>query len=89
MSKEKGPTPKEIIAARNSAHLTQTEAATLVHNKLRAWQRWEAGDRTMPAAVWELFQIKGKAKRKTERRTGKPLTRPSSSEKHAEEKSSS
>jgi putative transcriptional regulator len=63
MPKEEGPAPEEIIAARHAAKLTQTEAATLVHSKLRAWQRWEAGDRIMPAAVWELFQIKTKRKR--------------------------
>jgi putative transcriptional regulator len=63
MPKESGPTPEAIIAARTAAKLTQTEAATLIHSKLRAWQRWEAGDRQMPAAVWELFKIKTKTKK--------------------------
>jgi len=30
----------------------------LVHVALRTWQQWEAGDRRMPPAAWELFCIK-------------------------------
>ena len=56
------PTPSEILAARQAAGLTQTQAAGLVGVKLRAWQYWEAGERTMPASAWELFQIKTKAR---------------------------
>ena len=52
------PTPKELLAARKEAGLTQTQAAGLVGVKLRAWQYWEAGGRVMPASAWELFQIK-------------------------------
>ena len=37
---------------------TQKEAAALVHVSLRAWQLWEAGDRKMPPAAWELCAIK-------------------------------
>ena len=58
MPKEEGPTPQAIIAARHSANLTQTEAAAVVHTTCRVWQRWEAGDREMHPAFWELFQIK-------------------------------
>lgn len=38
--------------------LTQTEAAALIWCSLRAWQQWEAGDRRMHAAFWELFTAK-------------------------------
>ena len=37
---------------------TQKEAAELVHVTLRAWQLWEAGERKMPAGIWELCVIK-------------------------------
>lgn len=52
------PQPAEIIARRTAAGLTQTQAANLVYVMLRAWQRWEAGDREMSAAHWELFCLK-------------------------------
>lgn len=52
------PTPSEILAARKAAGLTQTQAAKLVGVTLRAWQYWEAGERTMPTSAWELFLIK-------------------------------
>ena len=52
------PSPEEIRAARKTAGLTQTAAANLLHTTCRVWQQWEAGDRAMHAAFWELFQIK-------------------------------
>ena len=52
------PSPEEIRAARQSAHLTQTQAAALIHKQRLAWARYEAGDREMDPALWELFQIK-------------------------------
>jgi len=52
------PTPAAIRAAREAACLTQTQAATLVHSGLRAWQKWESGERRMDGAHWELFCIK-------------------------------
>ena len=52
------PRPEEVRAAREAAHLTQTEAGLLVHSELRTWQQWEAGDRRMHPAIWELFRIK-------------------------------
>lgn len=30
----------------------------MIHCGLRAWQKWEAGDRKMHPAMWELFQMK-------------------------------
>jgi putative transcriptional regulator len=67
------PKPEQIIAARTAAKLTQTAAAELVSVTLRAWQYWEAGDREMSAAMWELFQIKAglQASPKTKARKGK------------------
>lgn len=52
------PTPADIIAGREVAGLTQTQAAELVHGSLRTWQQWEAGDRRMHAGLWELFRLK-------------------------------
>ncbi|WP_438979566.1 helix-turn-helix domain-containing protein [Polynucleobacter sp.] len=52
------PTTTQIAEARKKAKLTQAQAAALVHSKTRAWQRWEAGERAMCPAYWELFTIK-------------------------------
>lgn len=52
------PTPEHIKQVRKQAGLTQTEAAMLIYKKLRAWQQYEAGDRKMDAAYWELFLLK-------------------------------
>lgn len=52
------PSPEEIRAARQTARLTQTEAGALIHTTCRTWQQWEAGDRKMHQAFWELFRIK-------------------------------
>ncbi|OZB49424.1 MAG: transcriptional regulator [Polynucleobacter sp. 39-45-136] len=52
------PLSEEIRAARQSAGLTQTKAAALIHATCRAWQKWEAGDAKMNLASWELFNIK-------------------------------
>lgn len=52
------PTPQQIINARNNARITQTEAAEMVHSKLRTWQSWESGQSKMHQAIWELFKLK-------------------------------
>ena len=52
------PNTDEILAARKAAGLTQTQAGELVHTTCRTWQQWEAGDRKMHPAFWELFRIK-------------------------------
>ena len=54
----KKPTPEKIREVRKAAGLTQTQAAELVHASLRAWQMWEAGDREIGLASWELFILK-------------------------------
>jgi len=50
--------PKQLNALRVAYGATQQEAADMVHVTPRAWQHWEAGKRTMPAGLWELFVIK-------------------------------
>ncbi|MCK9386139.1 MAG: helix-turn-helix transcriptional regulator [Nevskia sp.] len=54
----RNPTSEEVRAAREAAGLTQTAAAELIHCALRGWQEWEAGNRKMHPAFWELFRIK-------------------------------
>jgi len=34
------------------------EAGALIYKSLRAWSQWEADDRKMDTALWELFKIK-------------------------------
>lgn len=57
-SPSRNPTPAEILAAREAAGLTQTAAAGLLHTSRGAWAQWEAGDRRMHPAFWELFRLK-------------------------------
>ena len=59
-SARRNPTPATIRAARARAGLTQAEAAALVHTTCRVWQQWEAGDRSMHPAFWELWRDKAK-----------------------------
>lgn len=51
-------TPEEIKKARVNAGLTLREAADMVHVNIRTWQKWEAGEREMHPAFWELFTLK-------------------------------
>jgi DNA-binding transcriptional regulator YiaG len=52
------PSPDAIKAARKAAGLSQSSAAALIYCTLRGWQEWEAGNRKMHPAFWELWQIK-------------------------------
>lgn len=52
------PTAADVREARQSAGLTQTQAAELVRGTMRAWQEWEAGNRRMHPGLWELFLLK-------------------------------
>lgn len=54
----RNPTPAEIRDMREAAQLTQKDAGLLIHTTGRTWQQWEAGDRRMHPAFWELFRIK-------------------------------
>ena len=54
----KQPTPADVKSARAAVGLTQTQAAALIYKKLLAWQRYESGNRSMDAALYELFLIK-------------------------------
>lgn len=56
------PSPKQIRQARKDAGLSQSAAADIVHANLRSWQKWEAGERSMHLAFWELFQLKTKSR---------------------------
>lgn len=56
-------TPLQIKQLRKRAGLTQTEAATVVHVTMRAWQNWESSEdmnnhRVIPEAYVELFCLK-------------------------------
>ena len=53
----KSPQPDQVNVTRKALGLTQKEFAEMIHCSLRAWQLWEAGDRTMSAGLWELFVI--------------------------------
>ncbi|MDQ3270768.1 MAG: XRE family transcriptional regulator [Pseudomonadota bacterium] len=50
------PAPADIKATRQAAGLSQTAAGALAHTTCRVWQQWEAGDRRMHPAFWDLFQ---------------------------------
>ena len=52
------PTAEQVRSSRQSAGLTQEQAAHVISSSRRAWQEWEAGRRNMPGAKWELFQRK-------------------------------
>ena len=57
-SLEANPTPAQIVAARQAAELTQAAAATKIDGSVRAWEKWEAGERRMHPGLFELFLIK-------------------------------
>lgn len=60
------PAPEDVLAAREAIQVklgigitaAQDWCAAAVHTKRRPWQQWEAGDRAMHPAFWELFGIK-------------------------------
>ena len=77
------PLPQDIISARKSAGLTQTDCADLVGVSRRSWQSWESGLAYMPIASWALFLLAtGQHERyevvaaikSTPENQGKPLT---------------
>ena len=60
------PSPRQIKQLRESLGYTQFDAASLIGSHLRSWQQWEAGNRKMHPAFWELFCLK----------LGRPLLNP-------------
>lgn len=52
------PSPAAITTGRLAAGLSPAQAAALVYCTPRAWQLWEAGSRSMPPGLWELFRLK-------------------------------
>lgn len=52
------PLPKDIKAARLRVGLSHAQAAALVYRTARNFQQFEAGERAMDPAIWELFRIK-------------------------------
>lgn len=60
------PRPEQVVKLRERVQkkhglnitAAQDFCAALVHTKRRPWQQWEAGDRRMHPAFWELAVIK-------------------------------
>ncbi|TFH84976.1 XRE family transcriptional regulator [Billgrantia azerbaijanica] len=52
------PTPERIRESREAAGISLSRAAHLVRTAPKFWQRWEAGERTMPLHRWELWCYK-------------------------------
>lgn len=51
-------TPAQVVAARLGSGLTTAQASALLGVTQRTWQRWEAGDRTMPSYALDAFKSK-------------------------------
>ncbi len=52
------PSPDQIRTTRRLAHLTQAQAAALVHSNGNRWSEWERGIYAMHPGLWELFTLK-------------------------------
>lgn len=52
------PSPDAIRDWRRASGLSAAQAGALVHSTGRVWQQWEAGDRRMHPAMWELARLK-------------------------------
>lgn len=52
------PRADAIRARREALRLTVHEAAALIYCTVTSWQAYEAGDRPMHPALWELFKLK-------------------------------
>lgn len=53
------PSPQDVLNARLSAGLTQSQAAFLVHlAAVVRWSEYERGVHSMPLALWELFLLR-------------------------------
>lgn len=66
MAATESPRPEDIKLARENVQVAKSIGITAaqdwcaeqVHTTRRVWQQWEAGDRGMHPAFWELFRIK-------------------------------
>ena len=54
------PSPANIRSTRESLGLTQAEAAARAMVSLRAWIKWESGERTISAPAWALFRLRSR-----------------------------
>ncbi len=52
------PTPAELRAWRKTEGLTQTRAASLAGVDIRAWQRWESGERAVPQWLADTLRMR-------------------------------
>lgn len=52
------PSPEAVKELRDRLAMTQVECAEVIGVLARAWQRYEAGDRSMAPSAWELFKLK-------------------------------
>lgn len=50
------PTSSEIKELREKVGMTQQQAANSICSTLRAWQQWEANERRMHPAFFNLFK---------------------------------
>lgn len=58
MPNMESPTPDAIKALRKKHNLQQNEVGAMVYVARRTVQYWEDGARAMPAAAWELLNIR-------------------------------
>lgn len=54
----RSPTPEQIREARRKAGQTQAQAGAAIYATRRTWQNWEAGERSMHPALFELYVLK-------------------------------
>jgi len=52
------PTPAEIKSWRESAGITQAQAAALIGYSVQAWEHWEQGRRPMRPVLFDLARSK-------------------------------
>jgi len=52
------PSSDEVRQARESAGLSQAKAAARALVSLRAWIKYESGERKIPAPTWALFRLR-------------------------------
>lgn len=55
------PAPEDVREWRRARDLSVSQAAALIHTTPRSWLNWEAGERPMHPAFWELVRLKGYA----------------------------